>query len=185
MAWAPCPIDTIAMTAPTPMMIPSIVSAVLSLLRLRARTATLSIATRFIFIFSVSGPPFIDGCALSGLRFAAASLLPAGPPTLLVVLCLSRKLDQNLSGIFAVLYREIPPDASIEKLNDPIRVLGDIRLVRDNNDGQVPLPVEALKNLHYLNRSPRIQCARRLIGKNQRGIIHKSACERDPLLLAA
>src|SRR5207245_2215377 len=32
------------------------------------------------FLLLASGPPFIDGCALSGLRSAAAFLLPAGPP---------------------------------------------------------------------------------------------------------
>src|SRR5436853_3025312 len=44
----------------------------------------------FVVIFISVGPTvriasvhrFYYGCALSGLRFAAASLLPAGPPTL-------------------------------------------------------------------------------------------------------
>src|SRR5438093_4270746 len=143
MACAPCPMDTIAMTAPTPMMIPSIVSAVLNLLRLRARTATLRIASKFIFI---------------------------------VVLSLGRKLHQDFPGILPVFYGKVSPDAAIAKLNNPIRVLGNVGLVRHYDDGEVSVPVEALENLHHFDRSPAIQCPRRLIGKNERGIVHQSAC---------
>src|SRR5436309_14333233 len=50
MDWAPWTMDTSTLTAPTPITIPSIVSAVRSLLRPSARNATLRMANRFIFI---------------------------------------------------------------------------------------------------------------------------------------
>src|SRR5512138_6918 len=46
--WAPCPTLTIAITAPTPMMIPNIVRADRSLLRAKARIAILRMAVKFI-----------------------------------------------------------------------------------------------------------------------------------------
>ena len=45
---APCPTLTMAMTAPTPMMMPSMVSMERSLLRARARMAMRTIATKSI-----------------------------------------------------------------------------------------------------------------------------------------
>src|SRR5438876_1004157 len=140
------------MTAPTPMMMPSIVSAVLSLLRFSARTATLRMAKKFIFIVVV--------------RFRG-------------------KLRQDFTGISPVFYREIPPNPSVAKLDNPIGILRNVGLVRHENDGQIPLAVEPLKNLHHFNRCPTIERAGRFIGKNQRGIIHKRARQSHTLLLAA
>src|SRR5262245_3323474 len=59
---APWPMETIAMTAPTPIMMPSIVNADRILLRPRARMATLRMARKFIVVlFGFGRWQFLQG----------------------------------------------------------------------------------------------------------------------------
>jgi len=84
---------------------------------------------------------------------------------------------------FSILYRKVAMDAAIPKLDDALGVLRNIRFMRDNDDCQVSLTIEPLKNLHDFDRRPRIEGARRLVRQYQRWIVHQSAGQRDTLLL--
>src|SRR5689334_22198469 len=127
------------MTAPTPMMMPSIVSAVRSLLRFIARTATLSIASRFIVL----------------------------------VLAFFWKLVQHFPGVSSTLNRKVPSYSAIAELNNSIRVLGNVRFVRDQNDRQIAIPVQSLKNLHHFDGRARVERSRRFICQYQRRVVHQ------------
>src|SRR5215467_14650939 len=102
------------MTAPTPMMMPSIVSPVRSLLRFNARTATLRIASRFIVL----------------------------------VLAFCWKLAQHFARVPSTLDRKVPSYTAIAELNNSIRVLGNVRFVRHQDDRQIALTVQSLEDLH-------------------------------------
>src|SRR5215471_15296242 len=143
--------ETSAMTAPTPMMMPSIVKAVRSLFLFRARTATLMIASKFI----------------------------------VVLFSFHRKVPQHFARVLAILYREIPPDTSVAELDNPIRILSDIGLVRHDNDRQITLVVQPLEDFHHLDRRPRVERSRRLVRQDQRRIVDQRARKRDALLLSA
>src|SRR5215468_2532742 len=143
--------ETSAMTAPTPMMMPSIVKAVRSLFLFNARTATLMIASKFI----------------------------------VVLFSFDREVLQHFARVLAVLYREIPPDASVTELDNAIRILSDVGLMRHDNDREIPLDVQPLEDLHHLDRRSRVERTRRLVRKDQRGIVDQCTRKRDALLLAA
>src|SRR5215475_9636310 len=142
--------ETSAMTAPTPMMMPSIVKAVRSLFLLRARTATLRIATKFI----------------------------------VVLFSFDREIPQHFACFLAILYREIPADTSVTELDNTIRILGDILLMRHDNDRQIPLVVQPLEDFHHLDRGSRVEGTRRLVRQDQGRIVDQCARKRHPLLLA-
>ena len=76
-------------------------------------------------------------------------------------------------------------DAAIAKLDDALGVLRNVRLMRDDDDRQVPLTIEPLKNFHHFDGRARIERAGRLIRQNERRIVHQRARQSDTLLLAS
>ena len=64
------------------------------------------------------------------------------------------------------------------------RVAGDVRLVRDHDDGDA-LVVQLLENVHDLDARAAIEIARRLVGEQHVGIVDEGARDGDALLLAA
>src|SRR5262245_42390608 len=61
---------------------------------------------------------------------------------------------------------------------------GDVRLVRDEDDG-LALVVQALEDAHDLLRGAGIQVAGRLVGQDQLRVVDERAGDRDALLLSA
>ncbi len=75
-------------------------------------------------------------------------------------------------------------DNAIADLYNPIRLVGDLLIVRDQNDG-VPLGVKLAQDLHNLCAAVCVQGPGRFIGQNYLAAIHQGAGDRYPLLLAA
>ena len=76
-------------------------------------------------------------------------------------------------------------NAPVSELNDALGVLCNVRLVSNDDDRQVALLVEPLKNLHHFDRGARVERAGRLISQNERRIVHQCAGQCNTLLLSA
>ena len=145
--FAPSPIATIAITAATPMTMPSVVRNERILLRRRARAATRSVASRF-----TAAPP---------RRRAAAARSRAT----LALVALARAPSRSTTSARGVL--------------------GDVRLVRHEDDGDARA-AELLEERHDLDAT----CACRGCRSARRrggaaGCVDEGARDRDALLLAA
>src|SRR5687768_14387620 len=120
---------TIAITAETPMMMPSIVRDARILLRTRARKATRMIIMRFI-LFPIAG------CRL----------------LLIVVVVIDHwQVLQLFSRITRILNLLVRLDLSILEHHYAARVLRDVGLVRDEHQRDASLPVQPLKDLHHFD----------------------------------
>ena len=138
---APVPIATMTMTAATPMIMPSAVSAVRIALRRRARTAMASVFHKrhgsFVLRRSARRPP------------ACASKAASSP-------------SARRRAVTGVSLRTRPSrNATIR-----VRVLGDVGLVRDQHDRQ-PLRVQPLEDAHHLDARAGVEVAGRLVGQQQ------------------
>src|SRR5438552_969905 len=124
------------MTTPTPMMMPSIVSAVRILLLARPRRATRRLSLMFI-----SG----DSCrswrrpalCLCGRGFNRPAVLLGGDA------------GQHVGGPEAPAHRFVFDHAPVPDLHHALAVAADIRLVRDHDDRPAVL-VHLLEDLHDL-----------------------------------
>ena len=76
-------------------------------------------------------------------------------------------------------------DAAVAEADDACPVLGDVVLVRDQQDGDALLGIQALKDAHHFDARSRVEVAGRLVGENQRRLIDQRARNRDALLLPA
>src|SRR5579862_7654701 len=144
------------MTAATPMIMPSMVSAVRSLLRPRAFSA----------MRKIMKTDMADSCRSdceqgSGQR---GELLAGAPPA----------LD------LAIVYHQAVPE-----LHDARAVLGDVVLVRDEQDGDAALGVELLKNVHDLDAGARVEVPGRLVGQENGRVVDQRPRDGDALLLTA
>jgi len=72
----------------------------------------------------------------------------------------------------------------ILKMDGPVSVGGDFPLVRHKSDGNAPLRVESLEDVHNVMAGGGVQSACRLISQDQRGVGHQAAGNGHPLLLA-
>jgi hypothetical protein len=81
--------------------------------------------------------------------------------------------------------RAVVQHMAILEAHQPLAVGGDVRLVRDQQDGDAALLVQLLERAHDLLAGLRIEVAGRLVGQHQRRIAHQRAGDRHPLLLAA
>ena len=68
-----------------------------------------------------------------------------------------------------MLYGMVPHDAAVAEADHASGVLGDVVLVRDEQDRQVSLDVEALEDAHDFDARPRVEIARRLVGQQHTG----------------
>ena len=75
-------------------------------------------------------------------------------------------------------------DATVEDVQNAVRVLGDVVLVRHQDD-RIPLAVEMVEQPHDFLRRLRIEIAGRLVCKDDRWIIHQGAGNGDALALTA
>src|SRR5205814_278706 len=76
-------------------------------------------------------------------------------------------------------------DGAIRKADDPRSVLGDLRLVGDEDDCNPSLGIQPLEDLHDLDARPAVEIAGRLIREQDRRIVEQRARDRDALLLSA
>ena len=154
--WAPCPMATMTITAATPMIMPSAVSAVRMALRRRAVTAMDNV---------------MAGDMVGSL---CRELLAPG-----VVLA---KLVRRIT---ALLHGPIEPHTPVAETDDARRVLGDVGLVGHEHDRDALFGVQPLEDPHYLDAGPRVEIARGLVREEQRRIVHERARDGDALLLTA
>src|ERR1700704_604395 len=141
---APSPTASMAMTAPTPTIIPSMVSTERSLFLARARIA----------------------------------IRKRAPKSMIGSILQCRKGLEYFGCARPISHWFVASQFSITELNRALRELGNIRLVRNKDDGQA-LVVELLENSHDLNRGAAVEIASGLVGKKDRGPIHKRTRNSD------
>src|SRR5438034_6261146 len=78
--------------------------------------------------------------------------------------------------------RLVAQQAAVAKRQHPTRILGDIRLVSDEDDRDA-LAVELLQEDEDLDAGPGVEVARRLVGQQYCGVVDERACDGDTLLL--
>src|SRR5262245_50896047 len=157
---APDPSATMAMTAATPMIMPSMVSAVRSLLRARAFRA-IRIVIKIDMSLSV-----LEECSLVCRRrfrrlFRLDDLIRLG----------WRERRQFIRRIAAVEHGGVGHDPSVPETNEPGAVLGDVVLVRDEEHRNAALLVQALEDAHHFDARARVEVARRLVGQDDRRLV--------------
>ena len=64
-----------------------------------------------------------------------------------------------------MLDRVVAHHAAVTEADDASAVLGDVVLVGDEQDRQIPLDVEALEDAHHLDARARVEIARRLVSQ--------------------
>ena len=173
---APLPSATIVITAPTPMIMPSMVSAVRILLRASARRAIRNVMKMDMLSLPLRG----GGCA--GARYPAASSPFWSSSTSSGRRRQRRELDP---GHAALLDAAVRDDLAVPERDHARPVLGDVVLVRDQQDRDAVLLVETLEDLHHLDAGPRVEVAGRLVGQHDRRVVDQRAGDRHALLLAA
>ena len=75
-------------------------------------------------------------------------------------------------------------DATVADLDDALRLLGDLALVGDEDDG-VAGRRQLMEQLHDLGTGPGVERARGFVGKHDATTVHQRARDRHALLLAA
>ena len=74
-------------------------------------------------------------------------------------------------------------DSAVDEPDDPLRVLSDVSLVRDDHD-RAPELVEPFEDLEHFMGRVRVEIAGRFVCEHQRGVARDCSCYRDALLLA-
>src|SRR5436190_12538763 len=97
---------------------------------------------------------------------------------------LAKARDFN-RGIAAMSDGAIAADETVAECDDARRVLGNVGLVRHEHDADAALDVQLLKDAHHLDAGARIEVAGRLVGEQQRRVVHERARDGDALLLPA
>ena len=169
------PSATIAMTAATPMIMPSIVSAVRSLLRpsaLKAIRSVMNSDMRAVRSYSSSAPAVSPpGCRFFGLHD--------------LIRLRRRQRGQFVGRVAPARHRLVGDDAAVTEADEPRAVLGDVHLVRDEEHRDAALLVQALEDAHDLDARARVEVAGRLVGEQNRRLVDERARDRDALLLTA
>src|SRR5574339_882726 len=76
-------------------------------------------------------------------------------------------------------------DPAVAESDQPGAVLGDVRLVRDEDDGDAALDVETLEDSHYLDAGARIEVAGRLVREDDRRLVDERPGDGHALLLSS
>src|SRR5262245_12188300 len=173
-ACAPCPILTIAITAATPMMTPSIVSVERILLRASARKAIRKIIKMFMDV-PVLSSQLID-CHRTVLYI---SLI------ILIIFYVFREQTQLFGGIERLGNRFIADNFAIFEHHHTLRIFRNVMFVGDENERNSLFAVEPLENFHDLDGSAGVEIARWLVSQDQCRSIHERASDGDALLLSA
>src|SRR5262245_29624660 len=148
-AWAPAPTATMAMTAPTPMMMPSMVSALRSVFTRSDRMAILTLWA--MFTRPPPGAPYSCHCLR---RLLVRDLVVA-----------RLGAHQVGRGISRPCHRRVAQEPAVAEGEGPARVGRDVGLVGDQDDGE-PLAVQPLQQGHDLDAGPRVEVAGGLIGQH-------------------
>ncbi len=96
-----------------------------------------------------------------------------------------RQRRQFLAGVPALGDLLIDLNLPVAEANEPRAVLGDVHLVRDEDDGDAALAIELLEDVHDLDARARIEVSGRLVGEDDRRLVDERARDRDALLLTA
>src|SRR5687767_11190977 len=165
---APVPRPTIVMTAPTPMIIPSIVRTVRILLRFSALSAIRRVMK-------------IDMCFLAhrGLRLNERRRHVRG------VVVGRRQVLELLDRHPPVRDLLIELDLAVPELDQPRAVFGDIHFVRDEHHGDAVFHVQLLEDVHDLDARPCIEVSSRLVREDDRRLVDQRPRDGDALLLPA
>src|SRR5712692_10451264 len=162
---------TVAITAPTPMMMPSIVSDDRILLRARARRASRNVFQKSIPYSSASRRPF------RRRRWALLVLL-------FFFLFLERgQGGQNLARREAVADSQIATQLAVAKLEGALGIRRDVQFMCDQHHRQPFLLVQALQDVHDLDGRAAVQVAGGLVGQQERRLVHQGARDGHALLL--
>src|SRR5262252_2920026 len=158
---APVPRATMVITAATPMIIPSMVSAVRILFRLSAFTAIRRIITK-----DMNAP--VPSSVRSRRRF-----------------CRRRQRREFFLGCAPPGHGAIGNRLSVTECHDSGAVLRDVDLVCDEYDGDSALAIQALENPHDFDAGFRVEVPGRLVGQQDRRVVDQRARDGDALLLSA
>ena len=96
-----------------------------------------------------------------------------------------RQCGQLVRGVAAVEHGLVGHDAAVAEADEPRSVLGDVVLVRDEQDGDAALLVQALEDAHDLDAGARVEVAGGFVGQDDRRLVDQRAGDGDALLLAA
>jgi len=89
------------------------------------------------------------------------------------------------TGDAAMLDRRVVQHDAVAEGHDAGAVLGNVHLMRHDQDGEIALDVEPLKDAHHLDARPRIEVPGRFIGEQQDRTIDQRAGNCHALLLPA
>src|SRR6266571_3592445 len=74
-------------------------------------------------------------------------------------------------------------DLPVPHAQDAVGARADARIVRHDDERLALRAVQPNEEVHDLRRRLRVEVPRRLIGPDDRGVVHERAGDRDPLLL--
>src|SRR5262245_55348615 len=154
-ACAPEPIETIAITAATPMMMPSIVRMLRSLLTRSARTAMRALASAFM----PRRPPGQAERTQRGGWVRARSCR-------VVLLFLEGQGREHSPGLPWCGHDVVPEHPAVPEGDHARGELGDVRFVRHEHHCDA-LTVQVLQDRHHLDARARVQIAGGLVGQDE------------------
>ena len=76
-------------------------------------------------------------------------------------------------------------DLTVFEGDDARAIFGDLRFVRDQDDGDAAILLQPLEDVHHLDTGPAVQVPGRLVGEQNRRIVQERTGDCDALLLAA
>src|ERR1700736_6692832 len=79
----------------------------------------------------------------------------------------------------------IGEDLAVLEADDAVGLPGDVRVVRDDDEGHAVLPVHASHQVDDLLAGLAVDLAGRLVAEYERGLVDQRPRDRSPLLLAA
>src|SRR5579864_4747879 len=139
-----------------------------------------------IIVSTVATPivmPMVVNAVCSLLRESALSAIEMFE--LMVMALHGRQHGQLAHRQALAIVGTVRDDLAVLERDDPRSVLGDLRLVRNEDDRDAALLFEPLENVHHFDAGPAVEIARRLVREKNRGIVQERARDGDPLLLTA
>src|SRR5438128_3602716 len=107
-------------------------------------------------------------CAACSRRARAARRVPSS--------CCRRGLRGPVGAVEQIVADLlVGGDQTIAEMDDAPRVVGDVGLVRDEDNRQPPLTIQALENSHNLAADARVKGAGRLVSQADRRLDDQSA----------
>src|SRR5579864_6021831 len=183
----PCTTDTTATTAATPMMMPSVVSSerrplarsAASAMRRFSRTTTASPRALPGDVGGAGALPAGGAARIAGAVGNGDSAGAAGDACVVGATAPTGRPARR-----GPLRRRVGKHLAVAQADAPPGVLGDLELVGDQHHG-VAAGVQLVEELHDLDRGGGIEVAGRLVGEQQRRVVHQRAGDRHALPLAA